>query len=444
MTSYNYKNINLRKWTIGIVFIIICIIATGYILKNPETKYTRDSFEYLKISENLKNYGIFYAGDLNSEINPALYSRRPPGYPIFISLSKFIFNKNITIIFMQILLVALNVFVLFRLLSLLKIKDPFRLISILLFILFPTQIIYTQTIMSEIFLQTTLLAGLYFITRYHLSEKVRYLLLFNSAFALGLLIKPILMYFWIPLFIIHIWIFKRNRQLMTLFLPLILIFTMGAWSLRNYSQTGYLHYSSIRPFNLLYYNTHSFLVSKYGVEDADYTISEIDSISTSLDFRDANEYVERECIKILTNNWFYYGMYHFRGMFFFFIDPGRFDLYNFLGIATQRGFFHQISQSGIQGFILTIRNIPATILLILIIIFLINLILLLSLILSLKRSSIPHFILTHILLTIGYFAVLTGPLGASRFKLPIFPYLIVILACTLQNWVYPLLMKQKK
>ena len=440
MSSLKSNTFILRKWAIGIIFIIYSV-TTGYKLINPDSIYTRDSFEYLKVAENLRNEGILYAGDLNSEINQALFSRRSPGYPIFISLSKFICNEDITIIFIQLLIGALNVFILFRILSLFNIKETIKILSLLFFLLFPTQIIYTQTIMSEIFLQTALLAGLYYITKYHLTEKIKYLIFFNAIIALGILIKPILMYFWIPLVIIHIWIFKKNHQFTVLFLPLILIFTISSWSLRNYSQTGYLHYSSIRQFNLLYYNTHSFLVSKYGIEVADQTISEIDSISNTLDFRDSNEFIEGQCIRILTNNWFYYGLYHIRGMLFFFIDPGRYDLYNYVGMIAGRGFFHQISQSGIQGIISTIKNIPGLIIFVLIIIFLLNLFLLLILILSMKKSTIPNFILIYILITIGYFALMTGPLGASRFKLPIFPYLIMIFAFALQNWFYPSLKK---
>ena len=140
---------------------------------------------------------------------------------------------------------------------------------------------------------------------------------------------------------------------------------------------------------------------------------------------DRTEYVEQRSVEILSKHWISYSIYHLRGVTFFFFDPGRFDIYQYWGMNNRKGFFNYISQYGVTGIPLLLHEIPINILIILFFIFILNLLFLFG--------SIGYLILVpnerNLKLFIGgivaYFALLTGPLGASRFRLPIFPYLLL-------------------
>ena len=52
----------------------------GYLLQ--------DSEEYLYAAQNIIDKQTLYSGDLEQEIDPALYTKRPLGYPLFLSFFK--------------------------------------------------------------------------------------------------------------------------------------------------------------------------------------------------------------------------------------------------------------------------------------------------------------------------------------------------------------------
>jgi len=67
--------------------IVLLHVAFLLYALNHEHYYTADSSEYLFAAENMKQ-GMLYAGPLNEKTeDPSLFSRRTPGYPLFLLIS---------------------------------------------------------------------------------------------------------------------------------------------------------------------------------------------------------------------------------------------------------------------------------------------------------------------------------------------------------------------
>jgi len=313
----------------------------------------------------------------------------------------------------------------------LKVKYRIRKLIIILYLIYPAQIIYTFSIMSEILFQTLLLLSLYFMLLFISSREWKYLLFYNIGISAAVLTKPVLLYFWIPNALFHIWLTVRYHRKTILIFPLLIVLTISIWSYRNYSVTGYFHFSSIKNFNLLYYNTYSFLVNKYGETHAENFLEHLDDENRGVSFKQANQYIEKACMTVLKQNLVSYGFYHLRGSILFFIDPGRYDLYHFLRIREEHGFWYYISHNGIPGIFIGIKNLPLVVILYLVGMAVFNLLFIISLILYIfSRENYTDFKI-YLLTVIFYFTLVTGPLGASRHRLPVFPYLLLTVPSTL-------------
>lgn len=420
-----------------LLIIFAAIVLQGVIglhtLKNPNTMYTTDSHEYLQAANNVKHHLILYAGNIQQPINPALYSRRPPLYPILILLSTLLFKDHHLIILSQIVLYLFNLLLLWKILSCFKLSSTIKNLIFTLYLFYPAHIIYTHMIMSEIVLQTLLLWALFHFLQFQFTHQLKHLFWYNIAVSLAVLTKPILLYFWIPNLILHLWLFMRDRRKQILVMSLLFIFTIFLWSMRNYFHTGYFHYSSIKNFNLLYYNTHSFLTHKYGSEQAEKFILELESKTQTLNFAESNRFIEKSCFAVLFANAIDYSLYHLRGTFFFFIDPGRYDIYQFLGLPAETGFFHLISRQGLVGILHQLKNIPPLVIVYLFLMASINILLFISWIVFMLKGGLRREFKWFLVGVVFYFAVMVGPLGASRLRIPVIPYLMMTVPILFQR-----------
>ncbi len=154
---------------------------------------------------------------------------------------------------------------------------------------------------------------------------------------------------------------------------------------------------------------------------------EVEAKMHSLPFADRHRFIEKSCTAVLMENAFDYGFYHLRGVLFFFIDPGRYDIYQFLNLSAERGFFHLISQHGLIGIVKLLRSIPPLVIVFLLVMVCVNITLFISFILFIIKGRLTREGKWFIIGVILYFALLAGPLGASRMRMPVFPYLILTL-----------------
>ena len=138
---------------------------------------------------------------------------------------------------------------------------------------------------------------------------------------------------------------------------------------------------------------------------------------TKNEFKKNYNDVNRVCKNVLLSHFVGYSLFHAKGMVYFFLDPGRFDLYNFFRIeeGNSNGFLHKGAD---ENRLRSMYNAHPKITISLAFIFLINILKTLGFIGFIWVQRKNMIVLIGALL-VFYIAFLTGPLGASRFALPV-------------------------
>ncbi len=201
-------------WSRGRIFFLLLIflssflhlICLDYSSRYQRARFTLDSWEYLWAAHNLQDRTVVYAGDLSEPRIPALYSRRPPLYPCLIALTQFFWDDLRAVILVQVSLSLISGYLLWCLLGLVDVFGRTRPAAVAAFLFYPAQMIYTQTIMPGIFLQTFLLLCVYCLALFLKTGNARYLWIMNASLSLALLTKPILVFFWLPNLAFHAWV----------------------------------------------------------------------------------------------------------------------------------------------------------------------------------------------------------------------------------------------
>jgi hypothetical protein len=231
-----------------------------------------------------------------------------------------------------------------------------------------------------------------------------------------------------------VWFYFRDRKKTILILPLIFILAVSCWSYRNYRQTGVFHYSSIKNHNLLRYNIRGFLTSKYDGEKAEQFITQINKEAVrKASYSEQYKFLENKIYDIIFSNVLSYSAFHLKGTINFFIDPGRFDLYNFLQIESSVSLLKLYHQHGFKAIFYIFKEIPLTLLVYLSAMSVINILFLGAVIYFIITPNRNRFYKMFLLTVCLYVALLTGPIGASRFRLPIFPFLVLTLPLIIER-----------
>jgi 4-amino-4-deoxy-L-arabinose transferase-like glycosyltransferase len=410
-------------WLI-ILFVHLAYFIFAVINKNI---LMADSYEYLQQAYNIRNFSSFYCLDFSQPIDMHFFTKRPPLYGVFILILKYIFDSNYFVLFVQNILSVLNVFGVIKLLKEYKFSFDFKRPLVVFMIFLSFQYIYCNMIMSEILLQTMLFWSFYCFFFYLKRNKLSYIFICNVFLSLAVLTKPVLLYFWIPNLLLLFYLFWKRRKVALIISGFIMPLAIFLFSLFNLYATGCFHYSSIKEMNLVGYNSAFLLVNVYGEEESQKRMLEIRRHLKSIDnFK--NLLVEEDKIgyEIISENKFVYAKLHLKGMANFFLDPGRFDLNNFLGIkeGNNTGLLYTFTKEGYSGVLKFILKQPLYIIIYIIAIMIINIILLISLInfLFIKRINIETRIFMFLL--IFYLCFFSGTLGTMRYKIHIIPLLL--------------------
>ncbi|MFK7925296.1 MAG: hypothetical protein AB8H47_25295 [Bacteroidia bacterium] len=411
------------------MILILHLVFFGYQSFN-ERYYLLDSEEYVQAADNLRESGILFSGDLDAKpLRMDHYSKRPPVYPSLLAMSQGLFGHEKFIIPLQILLSLFNLWLMWQIGGLIGWEKKPYLWFGLFCLFYPAQLIYANLIMTELLFQTELCLLVYGSLLTYRTQNIKLFAALALLVILAMITKPIMYLFGVPLLLIWaIWAWKWRKPIILVFafMPLLFVWGYQEW---NESRTGYFHFSSIQNLSLLQYTTYNLLQNTYG---SDVALHKADSILfASLDIPDYSEsqrYLQGACFEVINEHKSEYLFFHLKGMFNFFIDPGRFDLYHFFGWETVGGEGLQIafSRGGYKGVLSYLAEQPLGRMAFLLLIALANAIKLLSLLIFpfLKRIALWDRIL--IVGMILYVAGLTGVSGASRFGVPLFPLMLVV------------------
>jgi hypothetical protein len=425
------NDVPVPRW-VWAVLIIAHGIVLGWTLQTRNWTFP-DSDRYVQAALNLKEHGQLYARlwPTSPPAGQAVqeFSIRTPGYPGIILALDGERGQPVVLLLVQ------------NLLSLLAIGGLFRgwawwarpqgrqwAWAVVCALTFPAQLIYANAIMSEIMLQAVILALLVAYLAYLKTRKQSYFFIVAIAAIMALLLKPVFYPFAgiIAAFgIVDGW---RRRQWvvpMVSLLPMAVVVGYMAW---NQQRTGYFHFSSIADINLLHYNAAGVVRQVEGpaAEEA-WVAGVLCKAQAQPDFAARQHLIQQQAGAVLRAHPVVYAGQHVLGMAAFFLDPGRFDISEFLNLAPLAGggFLAQARAGGLWA---AVQRLPWGLLLGLGAVLLANVGRLVLAVRGFRRLRHEAAIMRHgswaALGLLGYVALLTGPLGAARFLVPVWPLLL--------------------
>jgi hypothetical protein len=397
--------------------------------------FLEDSYEYFNLAKNIKNDFTFYCGDLDDLIVVENFTKRPPFYGLFILFFSCFLKSKILVLVFQNIISILSILLTINIFSKYFETKNYKLFLLLL-LSSVSQFIYANYLMSEILLQFLIILLCYAFYNTLIKKSFYWLFYFQCIIVLLFLTKPVFYLFVIPNIIICFWLSKRlPKASLYSIIPIIVLIMYMSW---NKQRTGSFEFSSIqnlalKNYNLFYYNTN-----KFDIEYASKINEEINKKIENLDsYNEKQKVLKSYSIEYIKKNLFSYSWFHLKGSLRMFIDPGRFDIYNFFNFSknSEVGFLAHINNGGIMGAFKYFIKQPLIIIIVLPIILIFNIIKFLGFIAFwIKNHKKTPSVLWLAFFIIIYVTLLTGPLSASRFLVPFLPLYCMFAAIGILNY----------
>lgn len=384
-----------------------------------------DSQEYLHAAENLATHGTLYSGNWDAPLRLDHYTKRPPAYPLILAGAGAYRETYGWIWLLQNMLSLATLVLVFRSIREYTQRQPPYALGAILLLLTPGQWIYPQLIMTEIWFQASLFLLFLALWRGWETGAWSWGLLGVAMVLFAAFTKPVWYLFALPWLGYGLWQALRRRAWTWAVLALLPLLAVGSYMTWNQARTGYLHFSSIQNLSLLQYSTTNLLIQEYGEAEG---IRKADSLLfASLrepSWADEQRLVQAGCAEVIGAHLPGYLRMHLQGMVNFFLDPGRFDLWEMFRLPPlEGGLLQAFSEGGYAGVWARLRNSPWPWLLVLTGILLANVFKVVALLVFALRAR-PWAMTLSLIAIIGYLALLTGTSGAARFALPLFPLLL--------------------
>lgn len=427
----------LRKYKVAILCLIVIHLLYwigGLILGNI---YTEDSPEYLAWAKNFIDSQIFYSGNLSEEWHSKFVALRPPVYGIFIAICTSIISSHYFILIVQSILSFINCLLVLKLWESFFQKN-YAWIVVVGYLLYPSLLIYNNMVMSELLFQCFYFWAFLQLIKFINLGNQKHFIFSQVLLILALFTKPVLLYFWIPNFLLCLYLFRTHRKAIVIFLPLLMPLLIALYCNYNKRQTGYYHFSSIKNINLVYFNAYQAVKTSKGTAYADSLKTEIKLEASELNtFKEKNNYLEQVGKGLILDNIFTYTYIHARGMLTFFVDPGRHDWMLYSGEQPKEeeriSFFKSVDESGLSGVWNYLKQIGFFTVSSLIIIAMWNVILMICLVYFIVKVKVSVNLKILLTLFVGYIALFSVTIGASRFRIQIYPLLILVVPFVLSE-----------
>ncbi len=435
------QKINI-KWMVFLSFLLKLII---FIIVEPGSEFFQqknllisDGLGYYDLGVNLFDLGIFSMDGSHIEYF------RTPGYPIFMGLIYYITKNLVWVILIQLLLSLFTQLLLYKFIKGL-VNERAALIGAFVFGVDPIANFYNFTLFSETFLVFVLLLSFYFLKKVLVLRSGIYLFICIVVFNILFSIKPIAALLLVPLSFLF---FKELKWYAAiLFLISLNIFNIG-WSIRNYNTSGVFSVSSVPSHTFLFYDcayTEHNVTGKsieevqtsYLVQSKNLGAQVEGDYFHSLDARDLRNcrYYDEISQWYIKNNWVAFIYIHLKNSILCYVNPGSLGIAQFLGWNEDLNSGNLAANpAGVMGFIhgkswkiicLTFVLVTYNIFLFLLSVyglycFLIKLV---------SKNNVLTFDGYYIVTLVILILVLTFSLGANgnsaRFKLPIFPFMLL-------------------
>lgn len=432
-------NLNL---TYTALLLIHLLFFTLTLIQPPDP--LPDSTEYLNASTNIYTRGILYCGELSEPLREELYTRRPPLYPFLLGIA-LVSGSTIPVLLLQVLFSMLSIYMMVKIFgSGGNLQGKIFNMLLLLFVLFtPAQFIYSNRIMAEIPFQLILMLMTWCVFRhFKLMAKEnppvganRYVWLFYLLLSLGMAMKPVLFPFLVPVVLYSVYSFIRTKKIAWIVGLMIPLIWVTSYSIYNKHRTGSVQYSSIQTANLVNYNLRYFIMADEGPDQAAETVDLLyEKCQSAPVYAEKNRCLTEGVRETIMKEPFRYALFHLKGSVRYFLDPGRFDLVTFFSFSLpdSPGILKTVNEDGFRGILRFLKTQGWGWILLLGLIAVFKGFKLVGLLIFLfrGRDELPFKIFLGML--IGYLALVTGPLGASRFLLPVE---LLMIGASLKGWM---------
>jgi hypothetical protein len=368
------------------------------------------------------------------------FTIRPPGYPLFILVLGGATGWSVGVLLIQNLLSLLVLATVLRGWAQSRSHWPGRWAwagALALTLSFPAQLIYSNALMSEVPLQAALVVGVGLGVRGWQTGRRRYWAGAAGAVAAALLLKPVFFPFALVLMGVGAWQAWQRRRAELLLLGAVPLLVAGLYMGWNGQRTGYVHFSSITDINLLHYNAAGVVRQTAGpaAEEA-WVAAVLRRANAQPTFAARQHVIQAEAMEVLWQHPLRYAAQHVLGMVTLLLDPGRFDLSSFLGQNSAAGLLNHLRSGGLRSVGLALGQQPLGLLLVLAGVAAANLLRLWLALRGLAQMrgvgpTASGWLRLHtaagrwtVVLLLAYVALLTGPLGAARFLVPVWPLLL--------------------
>ncbi len=415
-------------------FALLIAIQLFFLISTLRKQHTStaDSKEYLLQAQNLMQHGSTYCGDFEDPVkDPGLYSRRTPGYAVFILITSwFLFLPSLTLL-AQVALSLFNSYIGFKIADIVSKGSLRKGLYYAAFLFFPSQFIYAATFMSEIPFQTSLVLAVYFLFLFHERGQRRNLYFSHLFVAIAYLIKPIAVFLWV-FFILFSTINKtesRSSQHMAL-LALAHFVLIGTILMTNYHKTGLAEYSGIGRKVIFNYTLPAVLRYSYGEEKANHLIDSVQNELGEMPYALQSTNTESYIRHVLLTRPVDFVRVQLLSMPKFFLETCRWDLEFWReGIRPMEktpSLVNAYKSDGINGILNIFCQWPVVYTGYYSLVTLSVFLLFFAFIKGLFSKVLPRRYKLFFGILILYFVLLTGPSASARFRLPVFPFIALL------------------
>ncbi len=410
----------MRNAFLFILLICLGLLAGRFCYEYPNTN---DGEEYVYAAHNLLHHNTLYSGNLHNELDYRLFSKRTVGFPVVLLFQQI--NPYLTSTF-QILLVLLNFLLGLHLLKHFSLKRGIFIVYSIGFITQLAFFLHVGFFLSDLLLASLISTLVLIFYTSKSSFKIKTIAI-SVLWASALLVKPVLLpSAWLsPILFIFLLVKHKKRESFTL-LPFL---AFVVFSFLNYTSTNSFEYSSISTINLTQYNAKLTIAKKYGYDSAQQFVNSPNLVvpRTEAEYPSYLHNAKEIGIKAISQNLAAYTQVHILGCVKMMIDPGRFELYTFFNEKTNETSLTEMLFGNKWQEIKKSLSANPWLVFILLAGTLFSLLKLLGFVFCLRSWKTMKFLL----LTIAYFIIITGPVGAARFFLPVS---ILFIVCSAVGW----------
>jgi hypothetical protein len=430
MNTYSSKRVLLFLSGIHLVYFLAACYFKGILLV--------DSYGYIMQADNIQTLGTWYAEDWNAPLLVDYFSIRPPFYAWCLIAFRSVSTNPYLLLFVQNGLSVLNCWLVYLFTQkYFGINKNMQRVFLLGLCCYPAQMIHANFVMTEIVFQTILLLLFFAVYKFCSKPNWKTSVMIAVLLSIGLLTKPVSLF--LPLIVggIMCWQIIRHRFSWVYLLVFVAVgMVYSGICMQNKHATGYGHYSSIKSINQLKYNARYTLINAKGELFADSVIAncmtEADGI---VNYGERLQWIDAQAFVVIKTYPIAFVKVYCKGILAFFMDPGRFDLYHFFAVEESGtlGLMHEVQTDGIAAIAAYLKRAPLLLLILLGINFCWNTIVFLACCYFFYSKKISPKLRLLIFVFSFYIAAATGPVGVSRYRVPIYPLLLIgVLATTSQ------------